>query len=86
MLENAAELLVDIPKLWSYLSELICPLLRVVDISLLMLLIRQLRQSVPDSDRLYGNFLAEVLALAAKQMVCIDILLHILCVSISSVV
>jgi hypothetical protein len=75
VLENAVDLIVDIPKLWSYLGEIVGPVVQVTGLSFLEPAIEPLRTL----NMSCGAFVAAVLSSAARDVVRNVLILHVLC-------
>jgi hypothetical protein len=65
VLENAADLIVDIPKLWSYLGEIVSPVVQIIGLSFLERAVEPLRAL----EMSCGDFVAAVLSCALRDMV-----------------
>ena len=61
---NASDLLMDIPKLWFYLGEIVGPIVKIIGLSFLTQAVEPLRDSPTGS----GDLVASILSYAAQNM------------------
>jgi len=65
VLENASDLLMDIPKLWFYLGEIVGPIVQIIGLSFLTRAVEPLQSMQINR----GAFVGAILSYAAQNMV-----------------